>query len=128
MPISDWPPSVGGLAVIATPRSSSRLTSSGSSGAKVWKARAVGVGAGDLLAGDDDVADLALVDLGQELRIGDVVAGGALSGVLEQIEERDQDQPDDHPQGEITEIRVHRVPFDAPPEATAPRPATPMTG
>ena len=33
---------------------------------------AVGVDAGDLLAGDDDVADLALVDVGQELRIGDV--------------------------------------------------------
>ena len=38
MPTSDWPPSVTGFAVIATPRSSSRLTSSGSSGAKVWKA------------------------------------------------------------------------------------------
>ena len=33
MPTSDWPPSVGGLAVIVTPRLSSRLTSSGSSGA-----------------------------------------------------------------------------------------------
>jgi hypothetical protein len=38
MPTSDWPLSVTGLAVIATPRPSSRLTSSGSSGAKVWKA------------------------------------------------------------------------------------------
>ena len=34
-------------------------------------------------------------------------AGDALAGVLEEVEEGDQNEPDDHPQREITEIRVH---------------------
>ncbi len=74
---------------------------------------AIRVDAGDLLAGDDDVPHLALIDLGQELRIGDVLAGGALAGILEEVEERDQDQPDDHPQRKITEVRVHARPLSA---------------
>jgi hypothetical protein len=98
MPISDVPPSVGGFAVIVTPRSSRRLTSCG------------------------DVADLALVDLGEELRIGDVLAGGSLARILEEVEERDQDQPDDHPQRKVSEIRVHARPLSAPGAGHAPAP------
>jgi hypothetical protein len=41
------------------------------------------------------------------------VARGALAGVLEKIEEGDQDEPYDHPQGEIPEIRVHFGPYGA---------------
>ncbi len=72
---------------------------------------AVGIGAGDLLAGDHNVADTTLIDLVQELRIRHVDAGGALSGVLEQVEKGDQDKPDDDPEGEIPEIGVHWHPI-----------------
>jgi hypothetical protein len=51
------------------------------------------------------------------------VADRPLPGILEKVEERDEDQADDHPQGEIAKIRVHSVPFDARALATAPRPA-----
>jgi hypothetical protein len=69
--------------------------------------RAVGEGAVDLRTLDDDVAHAALIDLGQELREGDVLGGGALAGVLEEREQRQQQQDDDHPQGEIAKIGVH---------------------
>ena len=73
--------------------------------------RAVGIAAGDLLAGDDDAAHVALVDLADELRIGDIDACRPLSGVLEEVEQGDQDEPDDDPQGKIAEIGVHSRPF-----------------
>jgi hypothetical protein len=41
------------------------------------------------------------------------VARRALAGILEEIEEGDQDKPYDHPQGEIPEIRVHFGPYGA---------------
>ena len=73
------------------------------------EAAAVGVGAVDLRALDDDVAHAALIDLVEELREGDVRATRALAGILEQREQRKQQQDDDHPQGEIAQIRVHRM-------------------
>ena len=83
-------------------------------------AAAVGVDAGDLLAGDDDVVDPVLVDVGEELRIGNIAAGDALSGILEEVEKSNQDKSNDHPQGKITEIRVHSLSLRRPPRA-APR-------
>ncbi len=69
--------------------------------------RAVRVASADLLTRNDDVAHPPLVDVGDELRIGDVAARDALAGVLEQVEKGDQNEADDHPQGEIAEIGVH---------------------
>ena len=113
MPISDWPPSDGGLGGDRHAAVLEAVDEVGILRREGLERAAIGVDAGDLLAGDDDVADLALVDLGQELRIGDVLAGSALPGILEQVEERDQDQPDDHPQRKITEVRVHARPLSA---------------
>ena len=51
---------------------------------------AVVEGAVDLRPLDHDVANVVLVDLGQELREGDVLRGRALTRILEKREERQQ--------------------------------------
>ena len=71
------------------------------------EAAAVGEGAVDVRPLDQHVADLALIDLAQELRERDVLRRGALAGILEQREQRQQQQNDDHPEGEVAEIGVH---------------------
>ena len=71
------------------------------------EAAAVGEGAVDVRALDQDVADLARVDLVEKLRERDVLRGGALAGILEQREQREQQQDDDDPEGEVAEIGVH---------------------
>jgi hypothetical protein len=53
-----------------------------------------------------DAADLAIVDLGEELRIGDLAAAGAHALALEQAEEGKQQEGDDNPNGETAEL-VH---------------------
>jgi hypothetical protein len=61
----------------------------------------------DVLAGDRDALHLAELDVAEEFRIRDVRAAGALSGILEDGDERQDQQEDDDPQGEISEIRIH---------------------
>ncbi len=63
--------------------------------------------AGDLIAGDGHFAHMARVDLGQQLAEADVLRGRALSRVLEQHHQRHHEQDNDHPQCEVTKIRIH---------------------
>ena len=63
--------------------------------------------AADLLAGDHDVEDAAVVGFVEELAIGDVAAAGPVPRILEQRHEREHQQKDDDPQGEIAEVGVH---------------------
>ena len=44
---------------------------------------------------------------------GDVGAGGLLRRALEQGHQRQHQQEDDHPQGEVAKVWVHRVPIDS---------------
>src|ERR1035437_4559481 len=55
----------------------------------------------------------ALVDLAQELRERDVLRGRALAWILEQREQRQQQQDDNHPEGEIAQIGVHQASLPA---------------
>ena len=66
--------------------------------------------AGDLIAGDGHVLDAAALDLGQELREADLVAADVNARALEQIEQGDQQQADENPDGEVTKIRIHDDP------------------
>ena len=77
------------------------------------EARAVGEGAVNVRPLDDDVANVALIDLGQELRERDVLRGRALARVLEEREESQQQQNDNDPEGEVAQIGVHRSSFVA---------------
>ncbi len=61
----------------------------------------------DFVALNEDVAHTAGIDLGEKLREGDVVADRPLGRVLEQREQRQEQQDDDHPEGEVAQIRVH---------------------
>ncbi len=70
-------------------------------------AAAVVVMTGDLGAGDRNVTHLVLVDLVQQLTEGDVLRLSPLTGVLEQEDQRHHQKEDDHPEGEIPEIRIH---------------------
>ena len=92
--------------------------------------RAVRVGAADLLAGDHDVGDAARIGLVEELAVGDIAAAGALPGILEQGHERQHQQEDDDPQGEIAEVRVHRdrfCPWGSRRRCPSRRPASPRS-
>jgi len=65
----------------------------------------------DIRALDHDVADIAAVNLAQELGEGDVLRGRALTRILEEREQRQQQQNNDDPEGEIAQIGVHRSSF-----------------
>ncbi len=58
-------------------------------------------GAVDLRTLDDDIAHIALVDFGEQLREGDVLRGRARARILKQREEGEQQKDNDHPEGEI---------------------------
>ena len=68
---------------------------------------AVGEGAVDFGTLDQHVAHAALVDLVQELRERNVLRRRPLARILEQREQRKQQQNDDHPEGEVAQIGVH---------------------
>jgi hypothetical protein len=67
------------------------------------------IAADDLLAGDHHFLHPARVDLFEELRIGDFPRAGLGRARLEHAEQRDQQEGDDRPQGEVTEIGIHRT-------------------
>jgi hypothetical protein len=56
---------------------------------------------------------MAGVDLGQQLAERDVAARRLLRWALEQSDQRQDEQENDHPEGEVTKIRVHRFPIDS---------------
>lgn len=64
-------------------------------------------GAGNLLAGDDDVRHASGLGLVDQLAIGDFIGAGPLARALEQSDERQDQQKDHHPEGEIAKIRIH---------------------
>jgi hypothetical protein len=61
----------------------------------------------DLVACDRDLADMALVNFVQKLAKGDILRRNPLPRVLKQHDERNDEQDNDHPKGEIPEIRIH---------------------
>ncbi len=67
----------------------------------------------DIRAGDRHVANMAGVHLGQQLAERDVATRRFLGGTLEQSDQGEDEQEDDHPEGEITKVRVHRFPIDS---------------
>jgi hypothetical protein len=69
----------------------------------------VGEGAVDVGPLDQHVTDAALVDLVEQLRERNVLGRRALAGILEQREQSEQEQDNDDPEREITEIGVHPV-------------------
>ena len=74
---------------------------------------AVLVMAGNVRARDGHVADMAAVDLVQQLAEQDFAARRLLGRALEQRDKRQHQQEDDHPEGKIAQIRVHRIPIDS---------------
>ena len=56
---------------------------------------------------DHHIAHAALVNLVEQLREGDVRRNRTLTWILEYREEREQQQNDDHPEGEVSQIGVH---------------------
>ena len=77
------------------------------------EARAVGEGAVNLRPLDHHVADVVGVDLGQKLRERDILRGRALTRILEEREQCQQQQDNNDPEGEIAQIGVHRTSFVA---------------
>src|SRR5208337_1786974 len=77
----------------------------------VWgigrKGPVVGEMAGDLIARDRNLADMALINLVQELAEGDVLRRHPLARVLKQHHKRNDEQDYDHPKHKIPEIRIH---------------------
>ena len=63
---------------------------------------------------DHDVAHAALIDLVEKPREGDVVRDRALARILEQREQRQQQQNNDHPEREVAQIGVHLAILFAP--------------
>jgi hypothetical protein len=70
---------------------------------------AIGEVAGQLGTLDGHVADATAIGLGEELREGQVRGPGPLLRALEEREQGQQQEDDDHPQGQVAEIGVHRV-------------------
>src|SRR4029077_2231132 len=77
------------------------------------EAAAVRERAVDFRALDQNVAHATLIDFIQQLREGNVLRRRALTRVLEQGEQREQQQNDNHPKGEVPQIGVHPVSFTA---------------
>jgi hypothetical protein len=63
--------------------------------------------AGDLIARDRHLADMALVNLIQKLAEGDILRRHPLARVLKQHDERNDEQDNDYPKREIPEIWIH---------------------
>src|SRR5262249_7513679 len=72
--------------------------------------RAVGEGAVDVRPLDHDVSNAILINLAEQLGERDVLRGRALTGVLEEREQRQQQQDNDDPEGEVAQIGVHDLP------------------
>src|SRR4029450_1558682 len=69
----------------------------------------VGEVAGDLIAGDGHILDVAALDLREQLRKADLIAADMHAWALEQVEQSDGQEENEDPDGEVTEIRVHEL-------------------
>jgi len=61
----------------------------------------------DGVALDGDIRDLAVLHIVEEIGIGNLAAALAHGGALEQIEQRDHQQSDDHPERKIATKHIH---------------------
>lgn len=61
----------------------------------------------DRLALDRDVVNPARVDFGQKIGIGQIGLGAPAGRVLEQVEERDEQQANDDPERQVLREIVH---------------------
>jgi hypothetical protein len=73
---------------------------------------AVGEGAVNFRALDQHVFDAAGIDVGEQLGERNVRRLRVLAGTLEQREQRQQQEDDDHPKGEIAQIGIHLQSLD----------------
>src|SRR5208337_1346145 len=65
--------------------------------------------AGDLRSGDRDVANVARIDVSEQLAERDLARRRLLARALEQRYKRQDQEENDHPQGEVAVVRVHRL-------------------
>src|SRR5271165_6783819 len=63
--------------------------------------------AADVVALDCDIGDLAAIDVVQKVREGESGLRSAAGGGLEKVEQCDEKQPDDDPEGEILAEIIH---------------------
>jgi hypothetical protein len=66
--------------------------------------------AADLATGDGHILDAAALDLGEKLREANLIAADVNARALEQVEQGDQQQADEYPDGEVAKIRIHDDP------------------
>src|SRR5713226_5916120 len=71
------------------------------------EAAAVRIGAVDFRPLDHNIPHLALINVIEQLRKRNILRYRPLSGVLKNREQRQQQQNDDHPEGEIAQIGIH---------------------
>jgi len=76
---------------------------------------AVGIFSADPRSLDNHRLHPARIDVGQELRIGDLAGSGGLGAIRKQLEQSDQKQRDDRPEGEVSKILVHQSSWDGRP-------------
>jgi hypothetical protein len=81
---------------------------------------AIGEMAGDRVALDRDVGDLAAIDVGHEIGKCQSRLRAAGRGGLKEIEQRDKQQADDDPQGQIFAEIIHRQGLSLPPRGMRP--------
>ena len=74
---------------------------------------AILVAPGDLVTGDHDTSDATRLRVGEQLAIGDFLSLLTLIRALEERDQGEHEKEDDHPEGEVSEIRVHLDPFVA---------------
>jgi hypothetical protein len=78
---------------------------------------AIRIVAVDLGSLDGHVADTAVIHLGQELRERNIRRGRARVRILEQREKGEQQKDDNHPEGEVAQVRVHPKSLEDLPDA-----------
>src|SRR5260370_32539587 len=81
---------------------------------------------GDAVALDRDVGDLAAIDVGHKVGKRQRRLRPAGRGSLEQIEERDEKQAYDDPEGEVLAEIIHAAGLSLPPRAPRPIGAAPQ--
>src|SRR5262245_51612204 len=64
---------------------------------------------GNLIAGNGHILNVAALHLGEQLRKADLVAAHMHARALEQVEESNEQQEDEDPDGEVTKVRVHEL-------------------
>ena len=108
----DGTSSSAGRAEIFTPFLFRRSTRPGSSGAKLVKVRLLSENLPEMRWPWITTSEMFPgIDLGQQFRVADLITPPALRRVLEQVEQREQQETNDHPDREVPEMYVHEDPF-----------------